>query len=205
MSLLKPLSPNDESLMSYEEAKRKIEAKEVPEFSISDSSIAKVGSWYLSKRGSLARIDELLEDGEVLVTSHVTGNKIKVPPEQLLFFKPADEPDTEPGTLLLENSDSDIVPNTTNKYSDMYTKYPHVIDGSIYRVKNISNKEKKFVRGKKTKIKGQVRCKIECILCGNERDIKVQDAFQVKYCLDCKNKKKRKNLDKFLKNKKNEK
>lgn len=51
--------------------------------------------------------------------------------------------------------------------------------------------------------KGQVRCLIKCQEpdCTNERDIKIQDVFQVKKCLECKNKKRKKNLDKFLKNK----
>ena len=71
------------------------------------------------------------------------------------------------------------------KHDHIYQKYPHVIADSIYKTN--------------TDDKKQIRCKITCKTCGNERDIKIQDAFQVKLCLDCKGKKKKKETAKFLK------
>lgn len=196
------LAKANKSRDEYEEAMRLIEENKVPMFAIKDGTLAIAGSWYRTKRGNLCRAESLDEDGTVFVTSHFTGNLVPVPREQVLFFTSAEEPDTECGTMLIESKESDKgTEENTSAFSTIYSKYPHVVPGSVYKVKNVaSTKDEPFIRGKKTKIKGQVRCKIRCQEdgCENERDIKVQDAFQVKKCLDCRSKKKKKDLKKFL-------
>ena len=174
---------------------------------ISDGTKAELDKWYLSKRGSLIIVDELIKDGSIKARSHFTGNLIEIPPNQVLYFTPGEDPGTPCGTMLVQgNGDSGINNNVKEitKHNNVYSRYPHVVPDSIYKVKNItSKKEELFVRGKKkTIIKGQVRCKILCEICKAERDIKVQDAFQVKLCLECKNNKRKKNLKKFLDKKK---
>ncbi|MCK5614244.1 hypothetical protein KAR91_70920 [Candidatus Pacearchaeota archaeon] len=169
------------------------------------------GAWYLSKRNHIAQAIELLESGGIMVLVHTTGNKVEVWPEQIQHFRKTKEPNTPAGTFMLECDENETVNNTKeiqiqDQYSHVYRKYSRVIHGSVYKVKNVTNRRNEpFVRGKKTTIKGQVRCKINCEICGSERDIKVQDAFQVKLCLECKNKKRKKNLKKFLDKKENNK
>jgi hypothetical protein len=172
---------------------------------ISDGTKAEPGRWYKSKRGYLVYLEELVEDGSVKARSHTTGNIVDVPADQVLYFTLAEDPGTPCGTMLVngEASGSAADVKVQDQYSHVYDKYPHVIEGSVYKVKNVTNtKNEPFVRGKKTQIKGQVRCKILCEICGAERDIKVQDAFQVKICLECKSKKRKKNLKEFLDKKK---
>ena len=171
-----------------------------------------IGEWYHTKRGHLCRVEKIDADGGVWVTSHYTGNLLNIWPNsgQLEQFLAAPEPDTAPGTAMVtvgsENGGS-------IEHDWIYEKYPHVIPGSVYKVKdNVKSKDEmefKKVDGKiraKTKKKVQkaaTRCKIACTTegCNNERDIKVQDAFQVKVCIECKSKKRRKNLDKLLEKK----
>lgn len=178
---------------------------------ISDGTKAEPGRWYNSKRGSLCLLEELMEDGSAKARSHFTGNLVEVPPNQLLYFTHAEDPGTPCGTMLVQNGENGVNGNSEEiaRYSDVYTKYPHVIPGSVYKVQNIGTKEsmpqwERKRKGKKVEIKGQVRCKIQCQEpgCSNERDIKVQDAFQVKKCEACRDKKKKKNLKKFLDKKK---
>ncbi len=224
-----------EDLRLTNEALLKLATKQVPFWSISDGSLVEIEKWYKSKRGHLCMVTELAENGNIFVTSHFSGNTVKVYAEHVLFFIPAEEPNTEPGTILMDSDDSQRTAEIISKYNHYYTKYPSVIPDSIYKVTNVSNKdmetkeeretdaamkkargnriraaeslgitEKQIVKrlsaDKKAPIKGQIRCKIQCQEnnCNNERDIKIQDAFQVKKCLDCKNKKRKKNLKKFL-------
>jgi hypothetical protein len=161
------------------------------------------GMWYTSKRGSLFKVKELHEDGWITGISHLTGTEVKIPPEQVYWINPADEPDTEPGMLLMGGSsdDTEKANGVAHKYAHLYNKYSHIKPGSIFRVKNIKGDDTPNWKKKKIQIKGQVRCVIVCE-CGNEREIKVQDAFQVKKCIECKKRKRRKSLDKFLEKKK---
>jgi len=167
-----------------------------------------IGEWYTTKRGHLCRVEKIDADGSVWVTSHYTGSLLRIWPNsnQLECFTRAEDPGTQPGTALVSNSDI----NGNGEHDWIYEKYPHVIPDSIYKVKDTSSSKEdmefKKVDGKiraktvkKTK-KAATRCRIRCTNegCKNERDIKVQDAFQVKVCDECKAKKRRKNLDKLL-------
>lgn len=180
---------------------------------ISDGTKAEPGRWYKSKRGCIILVDEIRENGDVIAISHVTGNKIAVPPEQVIYFTPTEDPGTPCGTIMVTGEDASGSTSSNGAgYSDLYSKYPHVVPGSIYKVQNVSGTDgiptwERKRKGKKISIKGQVRCKIICQEpdCKNERDIKVQDAFQVKKCEACRDKKKKKNLKKFLDKKKDEK
>jgi hypothetical protein len=101
-----------------------------------------------------------------------------------------------------------------DNYFELYKKYPHIIPDSVYFVKatgqkgatEVAVKIEGKMRLKKVKsgVKGATRCKIRCQTpgCKNTRDIKVQDAFQVKTCMECKNKKKQENLKEFISKKK---
>lgn len=177
---------------------------------ISDGTKAELGKWYRSKRGHLVLLEELVEDGSIIARSHFTGNPVKVPANQVLYFTPAEDPGTPCGIIMMENKeDEDNSPKEIIKYNNIYNKYPHIIIGSVYRMQNISTKDntpqwERKRKGKKLQIKGQVRCKIRCQEpgCNNERDIKVQDAFQVRKCESCRDKKKTRNLKKFLNRKK---
>jgi len=171
-----------------------------------------IGEWYHTKRGHLCRIEKIDTDSTVWVTNHYTGNLVNIWPDsdQLEHFVAAPEPDTMAGTAMVTVGGENGGPS---EHDWIYEKYPHVIPGSVYKVKdNVKSKEEmefKKVDGKiraKTKKKVQkaaTRCKIACTTegCDNERDIKVQDAFQVKVCEECKSKKRRKNLDKLLEKK----
>lgn len=176
---------------------------------IADGTKAEPGRWYRSKRKCLVLLDELKDDGSVVGISHVTGNKVSVPPEQVIYFTPDEDPGTPCGTILVTGEDAENATSTNggggSSHFEMYDKYSHIIPGSIYKVQNVSGTDgipawERKRKGKKISIKGQVRCKIRCQEpgCNNERDIKVQDAFQVKKCEACRDKKKKKNLEKFL-------
>jgi len=168
-----------------------------------------VGKWYHSKRGHLCRAELLHQDGSVTVTSHYTGNKVKLHAEEVKYLKETHEPNTPIGTALqIINSEE------KNEYFDLYKKYKHVIPGSIYKVQstNKSVKEKVFKVDGKTRVKtiktstaSATRCKIKCQTpkCKNTRDIKIQDAWSVKFCEECRKAKKREYLKTFLKHKKN--
>jgi len=163
-----------------------------------------IGKWYYSKRGHLCRADDRLDDGTYVVTSHYTGNRISVSENEASFFKEAEEPATSPGTAIALQ----VASKTKNEdFDHLYEKYTNIVPGSIYKVQTTANKKRDdFVkvegkmRVKKGMMlaKGSTRCKIFCIICGKERDIKVQEAFQVKYCEECKGIQKKKNLKKFL-------
>lgn len=176
---------------------------------ISDGTKAVPGKWYKSKRGYSILLWELLEDGSVIAQSHTTGNKVTVPPDQVLYFTLDEDPGTPCGTIMVGGESEGETPEEIAKHDSVYAKYPHIIPGSVYKVQNVGVKDntpqwERKRKGKKTQIKGQVRCKIRCQEpgCDNERDIKVQDAFQVKKCEACRDKKKKKNLEKFLDKKK---
>ena len=62
------------------------------------------GKWYLSRRKRLFKVNKIHEDGCLTVISHLTGNKIKIPPEQAYWITPTEEPDVEPGMLLMVGS-----------------------------------------------------------------------------------------------------
>lgn len=177
---------------------------------ISDGSTAEPGGWYTTKQDRLALLEELSDNGFVKARSHFSGNLIDIPPEQVIYFKKAEDPGTICGTLLI-TADSTNDVEETSKHNNTYLKYPHVIPGSIYKVQNnVKDTTPTWERkrkGKKITIRGQVRCKIICQEpgCSNERDIKIQDAFQVKKCETCRDRKKKKSLNKFLKNKKDKK
>ncbi|KKM81525.1 hypothetical protein LCGC14_1328910 [marine sediment metagenome] len=173
--------------------------------------IVEPGKWYNTKRNYLCRIDSISQDGTAWVTSHYTGNKMKVPEKQVKFFMIAEEPDTLPGTAVMEAVNTE---SAQNEYNTLYTKYPNIVQGSIYRVQaNVKTKEeieefevdgKKRHKFKKKIAKGSTRCLVICQMegCFNTRDIKIQDAFQVKQCIDCKKKKKKLELTSFLTKKK---
>ena len=160
-----------------------------------ESKMVEANKWYKSKKGALIRVDQVNADGTVIGTSHFTGNIIRVSADEAGFFTPTDAPETAPGMMIVKEKKEN---NPINEST--YAKYPHIIPGSIYRVKNIQSQEKEataYVRNKKISIHGAIRCKIRC-KCGKERDIKVQDAFQVSRCLDCVKADKKKKLDKML-------
>lgn len=153
-----------------------------------------IGSWYTSKMGALCKIDGIHEDGSVDVVSHSTGKKIAVPKEQAEHFTPTNDPKTPVGLLLMKEEDV-----KHKDYTKTYEKYPHIIKGSIYCMKDVGAEIKDLmIRKQKVTIKGSTRCKILCA-CGKERDIKVQDAFQVNQCEDCRGKKRKIKLQKMLK------
>jgi len=164
----------------------------------------KVGHWYLSKKGYLCRIDEIPEVGDISVTAHYSGTRIKVPIEQAKFFTQTSTPDIRPGMARMTNIPKKKVEN----YESLYEKYPHLVRDSIYIVKSMVTPTEQLVkidgkaRLKKNRVeKGATRCQIRCQThgCRNTRDIKVQDAFQVKFCDKCKSAKKKDSLEKFLK------
>ena len=152
------------------------------------STNLEIGEWYTSKRGHIFRLDDINKDGSVIVTAHTTGNKISIPEEETEYFTITDEPKTAPGTFLASSESKS--PKDIKKETNTYEKYPHIIPGSIYKVKN-SSPDKKGSFKLKTSVRGATRCKIRCKECGAARDIKVQDAFQVKFCVDCKKKQRR--------------
>jgi hypothetical protein len=164
----------------------------------------KVGHWYLSKKGALCRVDEIPEEGEITVTAHYSGSRIKIPHAQAEFFTETSAPDIGPGMARM----SSIPKKKVENYEALYDKYPHIVKESIYIVKSMVTPTEQLVkidgkaRLKKNKVaKGSTRCKIKCQThgCKGTRDIKVQDAFQVKFCDKCKSAKKKDNLEKFLK------
>lgn len=178
-----------------------------------DGSRVVEGCWYKTKRNCLICVLKLNEDGTIIVESHLTANRIIVPQEQYVYFTLAEDPGTPSGVKLLESTESKVMGTVggINRYNSLYDKYPHIIKNSIYTMQNINRegtpKWEKKREGKKTQIKGQVRCKITCQSpgCNNERDIKVQDAFQVKFCEQCKTKVKKENLAKLIADKSKEK
>jgi hypothetical protein len=178
-----------------------------------------VGKWYHTKRDFLCLIYILKQDESVIVQSHITGNYIFVPKEQTAFFKKAKKPDTEPGIALMDKKSEKA--NISGEYDHLYLKYSNIVAGSIYKVQstasnaqhteqleyvNIDGKKRAKIKKNKKTAKGATRCLVICQVegCSNTRDIKVQDAFQVKKCDECKKKKRKKDLKKFLKSKKNE-
>lgn len=182
-----------------------------------------IGEWYKSKRGHLCLIERMKKnrygDEVVVATSHSTGNLIEIGIDsgQLEHFVgPVPAPDTLPGTAIFGSGETKENGEVLGKYTHIYTKYPHVIPDSIYKVKNVGNKKEDeeivWVNGKprakkqKMSIKGAVRCEIQCQIpgCKNTRDIKIQDCFQVKFCVECKGTKRKKELKKFLESKKDE-
>lgn len=172
---------------------------------IADGTKALPNAWYETKRKCLILLKSRKDDGCVDVISHQTGNTITVPPSQIIHFTPSSDPGTPCGTIITGAEDTNNGSMLDKVNVDLYSKYPHIVQGSIYKVQNISGTDgtpawERKMKGKKINIKGQVRCKITCQEpdCTNERDIKVQDAFQVKKCEECKNKKRKKNLKKFL-------
>ena len=166
------------------------------------SAIA-IGDWYYSKRGALCRVEQIKIDGTVTVTSHCTGHVINIPPDQAKYLKSAPEPNTAPGSALVKlQANEELI-----KYSPMYQKYPHIVPNSIYKVCNVGSSNQNNLikidgklryKSEKSKIRGAIRCKIKCQICGKTRDIKIQDVFQVIICLECKKKKRKKKLKKFL-------
>ena len=166
-----------------------------------------INKWYYSKRGHLCRVDEILDDGNLVVTSHFTGNRLAIPPYQAKFFTPAKKPNTEPGTAIIRQAFKVCKDAEGHEFDNLYEKYKNIIPGSIYRVQSTSGptveklvKTEGKLRLKTTKVasKGCTRCKVTCIMCGGERDIKVQDAHIVKYCEQCCKTQKKNNLKKFL-------
>lgn len=180
----------------------------------SECSRLEVGEWYKSKRGYVVFVEDINRKPKSKDTKeyahvrvHTTGNILYLSEEQVSWFSKTEDPGTPCGTALLQHTESELTSisgksSTISKYDHIYTKYAHVVNGSVYRIQNVAQDKtptwEHKRKGKKLNIKGQVRCKIECQNCGQERDIKVQDAFQVKLCLDCKGKKRKKNLKKFL-------
>lgn len=170
----------------------------------SDGSKVMVGAWYKSRAGHPVLIDSLCEDGSVKIISHSTGNILEIPPYQVIHFTLSSDPGTPCGVVIVENDvELDVKQNSVN--TDLYVKYPHIVAGSIYKMQNMTSSStipawERKRSGKKINIKGQVRCKIICQKpgCSNERDIKVQDAFQVKVCDECRKRKRKKNLNEFL-------
>jgi hypothetical protein len=180
--------------------------------------ILEVGKWYNTKRNFLCVVDMIKQDGSVTVRSHLTGNYIDITKEQVEFFTEAEEPNTEPGVALMGEESKKS--NESGEYDHLYKKYPNIVKGSIYKVQsiasnanhteelhyvNVNGKKRAKIKKQKKTAKGATRCLITCQVdgCNNTRDIKIQDAFQVKTCDDCKNKKKKANLKKFLKRKNN--
>ena len=166
--------------------------------------MVEVGQWYNSKRGHLCRVEMLHPDGSITVTSHYTGNKVKIWPEDLKFFHETQEPKIPIGTALqiIEQEQKD-------EYFEIYTRYPHIIPDSIYKVQvNIRGpRETTFKSDGKTRVKkiksshkGATRCKIKCQTkkCKGIRDIKVQDAFQVNTCEECSIKRRKEKLRAML-------
>lgn len=170
------------------------------------------GNWFLSKNGSLCRLDALPKNGEwfAVVTSGFTKNQLKIPAQEITFFTPTNPPTDKKNEedeklkakiaerlrlkedknakkavekaakkvekQLQKEADGVSVnapkqPKPVKDDNTFYQKYPHVIHNSIYFDTEVNKK----------------KCKIKCTKCGNERSIKVQDAFIVKLCLDCKN------------------
>ena len=174
-----------------------------------------IGEWYRSKRGHLFLVENIESNNSIIVTSHYTGNLFKLNNNQLPFVVgPVQAPKTPLGTAITTQPNEQQ--DDENGFNHIYNKYAHVILDSVYKVKNTGGADKKdFIkiegklRSKKRKfsVRGATRCKIACQTegCNNTRDIKVQDAFQVKLWSDCKNKKRKSNLNKFIKGKKNEK
>jgi hypothetical protein len=155
-------------------------------------------AWYLTKRNYIILVKTLLDNGSIAAISHKTGNKVIIQPEEIIYLKSTTDPGIPCGTFIAtikSNVRGNI--NKINKInasdSKAYSKYPHIINGSIYRVENTNSgtkiqKWERKLNNQKVVIKGQVRCRIKCQRpgCVNERDIKIQDAFQVRFCADCK-------------------
>ena len=165
-----------------------------------------VGHWYNSKNGYLCRAEMLHQDGSITVTSHYTGNKIKVDVDQAKHLKETDEPSVPPGTALKIIKDED---KKIDKSFHLYQKYPHIVPDSIYKVrttnkpvKEIAFKEEGKIRIKSVKhSSGNVtRCVIQCQTkkCKNTRDIKVQDAWAVTTCEECTKRRRKEKLKEFL-------
>jgi len=173
----------------------KATAQEAPKWIISTGDKIEIGKWYATKRGFIVQIDDLYEDGQAKVISHRTGNPIVVSVHEISEFTPAENPGTPCGTVI--DKDGNEKSRLDSSYGGLYAKYPHIVEGSIYRVQNTNSGVKQKIdlkrRARKTTVKGQVRCKIWCQEpeCKNQRDIKVQDAFQVKKCDSCKKKTKK--------------
>lgn len=170
--------------------------------------ILEVGKWYKTKREQLCRVDTIKQDGYAIVQSHFSGNFTIVPPDQITFFKEAETPDTAPGTVIAPKTE--ITKVETEKHESLYDRYPNIVAGSIYKVQAttrppqaapeliVRDDGKTRIKKKKLEIKGATRCLVKCQNCDNTKDIKVQDAFHVKLCDECKKKNKKKQLNKFL-------
>ena len=165
----------------------------------------KVNHWYISLKGAICRIDEIPNEGDILVTAHYSGSRINVPREQTKYFKETKKPDTEPGTVITSKKPNE---NKLTNNETIYKKYPNIIKDSIYEVQSSVKPVEQIVKvngrvtiGKTKAAKGATRCKVKCQTpgCKGIRDIKVQDAFQVKFCTKCKDTQKKENLKKFLK------
>ena len=65
-----------------------------------------IGDWYYSKRGHLCRAETIdLKDNSVTVTNHYTGNLIKITSDQIEYLKVAPEPNTRPGTAMVDKAE----------------------------------------------------------------------------------------------------
>lgn len=167
-----------------------------------DGNKVEVGSWYKSRKGYVVKVIDIdihprfKKDKRKYVhaRSHETGNVVYLEEEQVSWFVPTEEPKIPEGTQIipiehLERKHATKAQVVKQKNESLYDKYPHIIPGSIYQVENVYGdtdpKWKKKREGKSLESKGATRCKIKCD-CGGERDIKVQDAFQVRKCSTCK-------------------
>lgn len=183
-----------ESMKQDIEIRQMIMEGNIKEFTTNNGDNIIVGKWYYSRRGHLFLVYELCESGYIIAIAHISGNKIKISPEQLYHAMPADVPKIPPGMLLsseLDNKKLKQKNNRTATHQHLYEKYSHIVIGSVYSIRKTGSKSSK--KSKSTH-KGEMRCKIICQenKCNNERDIKVQDAFQVKRCKDCQKKHSRK-------------
>lgn len=178
--------------------KNKSDEKDSQKWIIANGDTLEYGNWYATKRGFIIKVEDLHDDGQAKVISHRTGNPIVVSANEISQFTIVEDPGTPCGTIIGDGGE--IKDSMNSSYNGLYIKYPHIVEGSIYRVQSVgsnNNSDEKAIRkrrGHKTTIKGQVRCKILCQEpgCKNQRDIKVQDAFQVKKCDECKKKSKKK-------------
>ena len=90
---------------------------------------------------------------------------------------------TKEKTMTKRTRKSPTKKTTTPKekdYTEFYKKYPHVVKGSV---RDPNAADTKVVSESHGKV-----CTIKCVECKTERTINCQDAFQVKHCLECKDK-----------------
>jgi ribosomal protein S27E len=124
--------------------------------------------------GVMNQVKEKISKEEMAVSMTVTADAEATKPVNTT---------KEKKTMTKRTRKSPTKKTTTPKekdYTEFYKKYAHVVKGSVRDPNAADTKAVSESHGKV--------CTIKCIECKTERTINCQDAFQVKHCLECKDK-----------------